>query len=162
MVSTKEVKSMLVSLHEQFPVRVTDWLLSAILLSWGVALFSVSPAVWNLPTFSGLSVIATQLTWAATATFIGLGRVAALFINGAVRRSPHARALGAGLSIFIWVQLSLGVVFSDQIGPGIAIFPWLALADMLNVYRACNDAKVSDIKARDRRRAVVARDAQRA
>lgn len=155
-----KAQDMLISLHEQFPIRITDWLLSAIMLSWGLALFAVSPGVWALPTFSGLSTIANQTAWATIATVIGLARIVALFINGTVRRSPHARAFGAFLSIFIWVQLGLGVVFGDQVGPGIAIFPWLALADMLNVYRACTDAKASDLKSRDRRRAVVARGAQ--
>jgi hypothetical protein len=143
---------MLISLHEHFPVRITDWLVSAILLSWGLALFAVDPQVWALPTFSGLSVIASQSTWAVTATVIGLTRILALFINGAVRRSPHARLIGAFATIFIWVQLSLGVFYSDLVGPGIAIFPWLAFADMFNVYRAAKDARVSDHRATQQRR----------
>lgn len=143
---------MLISLHEHFPVRITDWLLSAILLSWGLALFAVDPQVWALPTFSGLSVFASQSTWAVVAAGIGLARIAALFINGAVQRSPHARGIGAFVTIFIWLQLSLGVFYSDLVGPGIAVFPWLAFADMFNVYRAAKDARVSDDRASKKRR----------
>jgi hypothetical protein len=142
---------MLISLHEHFKIRLTDWLLSAILLSWGMALFAVNPKVWLLPTFSGLSSIAGQFTWAVVATGLALARLGALFVNGAVRRSPHLRLIGAFLSIFIWVQLSLGVLFGDLVGPGIAIFPWLALADMLNVHRAAQDAWTSDTRARQLR-----------
>lgn len=140
---------MLVSLHEYFPIRVTDWLLSAILFSWGLALFAVEPEVWALPTFTGLH-FASQFTWAVIATGIGLARLIALLFNGAVRRSPHARGVGAFLTIFIWVQLSLAVFSSNLVGPGIAIFPWLAIADIFNVYRAAQDARVSDSRAQSR------------
>lgn len=139
---------MMVSLHEHFPLRITDWLLSAIMLSWGLTLIAVDPQVWALPTFSGLNWIASQLACAAVATVIGLARIAALIVNGAIRRSPHLRLIGAFLSIFIWVQLSLGVLYSELVGPGIAIFPWLAIADLFNVYRAAEDARASDDRAK--------------
>lgn len=141
------MNGMLISLHEHFKIRITDWLLSAILFSWGLALAVASPAVWALPTFSGLDRIAPQLAWAVAATLVGLVRIVALFVNGAVRRSPHLRMIGAFLSIFVWVQLCLGVTFSDLVGPGIAIFAWLAVADIFNVYRAAADAHASDARA---------------
>jgi hypothetical protein len=144
-------RDMLISLHEHFKVRVMDWLLSAILLSWGFTLFSVDPRIWALPTYSGLH-FASQTTWAVVATGIGLARLIALFINGSLRRSPHARLIGAFLTIFIWVQLSLGIFYGDIVGPGIAVFPWLAFADMFNVYRAAMDARTSDNRASQQRR----------
>jgi hypothetical protein len=149
--------AMLISLHEHFKIRITDWLLSAILFSWGLALFAVDPSVWALPTLNGLSSIAPQIVWASAATVIGFARIIALFINGAMRRSPHLRLIGAGLTIFLWVQLSLGVLCSDMVGPGIAIFPWLAFADMFNVYRAATDARASDHRASEQRRVAAAR-----
>lgn len=142
--------SMIVSLHEHFKIRITDWLLSAMLLSWGFALMWTDPRVWALPTFSGLARIADQQTWAVVALIIGLSRLSALFVNGAVRRSPHLRAIGAFLTCFIWVQLTLGFLWSDLAGPGIALFPWLALADAFNVYRAAMDAGASDKRAKRR------------
>lgn len=151
------MRAMLVSLHEHFKIRVTDWLLSAILLSWGFALFAVDPRVWDLPTYTGLSRIASQYCWAAAASMIGAARIAALFINGAIRRSPHLRCIGAFLAIFIWVQLSLGLLYSDLVGPGIAIWPWLAFADMFNVYRAAMDARASDHRATEQRRLAATR-----
>jgi hypothetical protein len=151
---------MLVSLHEHFKVRITDWLLSAILLSWGFALFAVNPQVWAMPTFSGLSSITTQMHWALATTTVALVRLTALFVNGAVRRSPHLRGAGAFLSVFVWYQLSLGVLYGDLVGPGVAIFPWLALADIFNVYCAMRDARTSDDRARRVRNVVTARAGQ--
>lgn len=153
------MEAMLVSLREHFRIRVTDWLLSAILFSWGFCLIWTSPAVWALPTFTGLARIAPQCVWAAAATIIGVGRLSALFINGALRRSPHARAAGAFLSCFIWVQLTLGMIGADWAGPGIGIFPWLALADAFNVIRATADARASDERAKQQQRLVAARGA---
>lgn len=146
-----KASAMLISLHEHFKIRLTDWLLSAILFSWGMALFAVNPQVWTLPPFSGLRAWeSSQVVWASAATGIGAVRLALLFINGALRRSPHLRAIGAFLSVFVWVQLSFGIMFGDVIGPGIAIFPWLALTDVFNVYRAMGDARCSDDRARAR------------
>lgn len=143
---------MLVSLHEHFPVRVTDWLLSAILFSWGVTLFFIDPHVWALPIYSGLSQLASQATWATIATALGTMRLCALVVNGAVRPSPHLRGVGAFLAIFIWVQLGLGLMFSESATVAVAIYPWLALADVFNVYRAAQDARHGKTKARQRRK----------
>lgn len=151
------IQDMLVSLHDHFRVRVTDWLLSAILVSWGFTLFAVDPRVWALPTFSGLSSIASQTTWATLTLGIGLTRITALFVNGTIRRSPHARLIGAFLTVLIWVQLSYGMIYSSVVGPAVAIFPWLALADIFNVYRAAMDAGAADHRATEHRRTAARR-----
>lgn len=150
-------RAMLISLHEHFPIRVTDWLLSAILFSWGLTVLFLRPDVWALPTYSGLASVASQFTWAAVAIAVGLARLGALFVNGAVRRSPHLRGLGAFVAIFIWVQLSLGLMFSDAAGASVAVYPWLAFADIFNVYRAARDARASDNRARMWRQSAVSR-----
>lgn len=151
------MRDSLVSLHHQFPIRITDWLLSAMLFSWGMTLFVIQPQVWDLPLYEGLSDIAAQRTWAAIATVVGLTRLAALFVNGAVRRSPHLRAFGAGISTLIWLQISLSLLFSTQPTAAAAIYPWLMFADMFNVYRAARDAGTSDTKAAKRQNTLAAR-----
>lgn len=143
---------MLISLHEHFKIRAMDWLLSAILFSWGFCLLFTDPRVWQMPTFSGLAQFADQATWAWGTLAVGLLRLCALFVNGAVRRSPHVRGFLAFASCFVWVQLSLGLAWSDIAGPGLGIFPWLALADGFNTLRAAADASVSDDRAKLRRR----------
>lgn len=145
---------MLISLHEHFRVRATDWLLSAILFSWGLNILAMKPEVWSLPIYSGLASIAPQQTWSIYAIGLGLVRIGALFVNGAIQRSPHARMIGAFLAIFIWVQISLGLIASNASGDGVSIFPWLAFADAFNCYRAARDARESDHKAQQRRRSV--------
>lgn len=153
----QQVRTIMVSLHEHFRIRVTDWLLSAILFSWGFCLLWTDPLVWELPTFSGLADIAPQQTWAVLTMAVGFTRLIALFVNGAYRRSPHWRGGLAFLSCFVWVQLTLGLSTAELAGPGLGIFPWLALADAFNTMRAAADARVSDDRAKDRQRTVAAR-----
>lgn len=148
----QKAQDMLISLHEHFRVRVTDWFLSAILFSWGITVLFLDPAVWAGPEYSGLARIAPQELWAAVAVGLGLVRLLALFVNGAVRRSPELRCAGAFLAIFIWVQISLGLLTSDTAGVAVAVFPWLAFADMFNVYRAAGDITLFNPKAIARRR----------
>jgi hypothetical protein len=149
----ERAQGMLVSLHDHFRIRVMDWLLSAILLSVGITILFLDPAVWALPVYDGLSRIAPQHVWAAVAIGLALARLLALFVNGAVRRSPELRCAGAFLAIFIWVQLSLGLMLTiETTGLAVAVFPWLAFADMFNVYRAAGDIQVLNPKAFARRR----------
>lgn len=139
-------RMMIVKLQQHFPLRVTDWLVSNILLTWGLLLFYVTPETWDGGFFSGLRVVAGQETWATVAVVLGLARIVALFINGAMRRTPHVRAMGAFLSVFIWLQLTLGMLNAETTGVGLAFYPWLFLADIYNVYRAAQDARDSDVR----------------
>lgn len=138
---------MIVKLSKTFPIRVTEWLLAGIMLSWSVACWNLSSADWHSPIYSGMARIAEQNTWAFYAFWIGIIRLAALTINGAWRPSPHFRAAGAFLACFMWLQISLGLMVSDIRVTGIAVFPWLLLADIYNVFRASHDARLSDERA---------------
>ena len=144
---------MIVKLTKTFPIRVTEWLLAGIMLSWSIACWNLAPMDWANPVYRGLARFATQNTWAFYAFWIGVIRLAALTINGAWRPSPHLRAAGAFLACFMWLQISLGMMTADIRAIGVAIYPWLLLADIYNVFRASHDARQSD----DRARAVHAR-----
>ena len=138
----------ILKLTKTFPVRVCEWLLAGISVSWGVAAWNHSNAEWANPIYSGLSRIADQHAWGAVVCTIGLLRLAALFRNGGWRPSPHLRAAGAFLSCFAWLQISLGLFAAEHLTTGIAIYPWLLLADIYNVFRASSDARQSDERAR--------------
>lgn len=153
----REIRDAMISLHDHFPIRITDWLMSAILFSWGLTLFALDPEVWALPIYSGLSVIFDQYTWAVIGTAVGVARLVALLVNGAVRPSPHLRGIGAAIGGLIWLQLWLSQLFSEAAGLAVAIYPWLVVADALNVYRAAKDARVSDHKAKQRRKTAARR-----
>jgi hypothetical protein len=147
---------MIVKLTKTFPIRVLEWLLASIMFSWSIVCWNLTPHEWASPFYSGLSRLAQQNTWAFFAFLIGLGRITALTINGAWRPSPHLRAAGAFLACFMWLQISLGMAVSDIKATGIAIYPWLLLADIYNVFRASYDARLSDDRAKSVHRGVTA------
>jgi hypothetical protein len=153
--SQGRISMMVVRMTKTFPVRVMEWLLAGIMFSWSIVCWKLTEADWAQPMYSGLARFAENETWAFFAFWIGAWRLAALTINGAWRPSPHLRAIGAFLSCFMWLQISLGMMLADARVTGIAVFPWLLLADIYNVFRASHDARVSDDRARQARRAGV-------
>jgi hypothetical protein len=139
---------MIVKLTKTFPIRVMEWLLAGIMLSWSIVCWNLRPDEWLNPSYAGLARFANQNTWAFYAFWLGTTRLAALTINGAWRPSPHLRAAGAFLACFMWLQITLGMLSADVRVMGMAIYPWLLLADIYNVFRASHDARLSDDRAR--------------
>lgn len=142
---------MIVKLTKTFPVRVMEWLLAGIMLSWSIVCWQLTPVEWQSPVYVGMARLADANTWAFFAFWIGLLRLACLTINGAWRPSPHLRAAGAFLACFMWLQITLGAMAADLRITAIAIYPWLLLADIYNVFRASHDARLSDERAREAR-----------
>lgn len=146
--------TMLLKLGDHFPLRVTEWLVAGMLLSWGVATLNMPATEWNVAINRELADLAGRTFWGLYAVALGVMRLAALFVNGAIRRSPHARAIAAFLSCLIWSQLTLAAFTFTWAAPSMSFYPWLLVADVYNVWRAARDAKLSDMKARHRRGAV--------
>jgi hypothetical protein len=142
-----QIAMIILKVTKTFPVRVMEWLLAGMMLSWGIAAWNLPEQAWNAPYYSGLSRIAEHHTWGAVAATIGILRLAALFRNGGWRPSPHLRAGCAFLACFVWLQLSLGYMAADITSMAIAVYPWLLLADIYNVFRASSDARDSDDRA---------------
>jgi hypothetical protein len=143
---------MVVKLTKTFPIRITEWLLAGIMLSWSFACWNLTPGEWDGPFYALLDRLAPQQTWAFIAFCIAFLRLSALTINGAWRPSPHLRAAGAFLSLFIWLQVALATLVSPIGSTAVAIYPWLLLADTYNVFRASYDARLSDDRASKRGR----------
>jgi hypothetical protein len=135
------ISMMIVKLTKTFPIRVTEWLLAGIMFSWSIVCWNLSAHEWASPAYQGLSRLAERDTWAFFAFWIGATRLAA-----------HLRAVGAFLACFMWLQISLGLMTSDIKATGLAVFPWLLLADIYNVFRASHDARISDDRAHQARR----------
>lgn len=147
-IETARFRMIIVKLSDHFPLRVADWLLAGIMTTIGVTIWNLSPEIWAAGPLQGLSqCFFGQAAWGTIIFMIGVVRINALFINGALRRSPHVRAIGAALSAFIWCRIALGMFATDSVQIGIGIFPWLLIAEMYNVHRAMRDARLSDNRA---------------
>lgn len=136
-----------VRLPDHFPVRSTEWMLAAIKASWGVVLLAPADVFAN-PYLYALRQIAAQHVWGTIALVCGVAHLAALWVNGTRRRSPHLRALCSGIGAIFWLQVMLGIFATGLISPGWAIYPWLFVFSVYNVMRASSDAAVSDARAR--------------
>lgn len=153
----------ILKLTKTFPVRVCEWLLAGIAVSWGIAVWNHSDYEWSQPMYEGLARIADQHVWAFAVFTVGVVRLAALVRNGGWQPSPYLRAGGAFLASFAWAQISLGLFASPVLTAGIAVYPWLLVADIYNVFRASHDARLSDERFRkERAKRGITRDANAA
>lgn len=136
-----------------FALRVADWFLSAIMFNFGLVL--AGPAhVLNHPAFAGLARIADEHVWAAFCLGVGFVRLAALVVNGTYPRfrwSPHIRCLCALASLMVWFNISLGFWLAEVATTGIAVYPWLMLFDVYNVYLSASEA--GDVERRTKHNA---------
>lgn len=140
----------LLRLQEHWRIRRSEWLLSLAVLSLGLA-WGAHPAMFDLPTFSAMRAWLKPQGWATLAIAVGLVRVAVLYVNGFWRASPHFRAAGAFLSGFVWTSLFLATLASDALGVGVAIWPLFFFFDALSAIDAASDARVSDLKAKQKK-----------
>lgn len=135
--------------------RALEWLTSSVLL--GFALTLALPG----DTLAGQGFVAFRKMGLDEAmigvplAFVSTQRLAALHINGAWRRSPVLRMIGAviGCGIFAMLAMAFGLPYIDalvrsalwdqplQVGPstGAAVYSLLAAADALATHRSAAD-----------------------
>lgn len=134
----------MISLHfgQTFHVRVAEWLLACILASWGLML--LRPEItFSTPAYVGLERIFSEVVWGWLCFVCGGLRLTALAINGLWRPSYFIRSITAFLSCFFWMQISLSFGGAGNASTGLAVYPWLLVADIYNVYRATVDGRVA-------------------
>lgn len=141
---------LIVRFGHTFPLRVIEWMAAGILMTWGIVLLGPSDVFAN-PAFAGLAQLGHENTWGMACFVVGFVRFMALVINGAWRPSPHIRMVMAFVSCFFWLQISLGMFSTGVATTGIAVYPWILLADIYSTFRASADARASDEKARQRK-----------
>lgn len=136
---------------EAFFPRLSEWTAAGVVFFLGMIL-TANPELMHTANTRGyvlMLAIAEQPTWAAVMKGFGALRLLILFINGAWRRSPWARAACALLSCFFWTQITLS--FAPVFGFAFGLAAGFLCMDMVNVFRAMRDARiVDDAYARNR------------
>jgi len=141
------------SFAEAFFPRLSEWSAACMLLALSWMLF-VNDALMATGTGRGYALmlsIADQATWAGVMLVFGMARVVVLFINGAWRRSPWARAIMAVLTCFFWAQIALS--FLPVFGFSFMFASGFLVMDLINIVRAMRDARIVDDEYARRRRA---------
>lgn len=132
------------SLRETFPTRASEWALAVMLFLWGIVLAVNVDLFTESRSFSEIARVFGQSTLSWMCLAAGGGRLAMLAVNGAWRRSPHLRAIGAFVSAGFWFMISMGFLQAGTFGTGLAVYPVLFLLDAYNVIRAAGDAGTAD------------------
>lgn len=123
-----------------FPARAVEWLISGILVSWGVFLLTHPQLFAENPVFDNLDQTAPQYMWGGMAVMAGIIRATALWINGHWTRTPMIRVITSFVSAFIWTQVFLGVAQSRVDAVQIVLYPWFIAGDIYSALRAASDA----------------------
>jgi hypothetical protein len=125
-----------------FLERLAEWTFAAILTSWGLMLLRPEDSFGLSVSQATLARIASEEAWGYYCLTVGGSRLAALFINGWV--VPHTyfvRSATSFLSLLAWLTISLGLMASGTASTGLAIYPWIFLAELICLYRTGRDYK---------------------
>lgn len=126
--------------------RALEWLTSCALLVFALTLALPGDTLASSPSFSGFldagldeAAIAMPLSWIAAM------RMAGLYINGAWRRSPLLRMvgaiIGAGVFGFLAVMFAVPYLTGQQVAlsTGAGLYAVLCVFDLLAAYRTGAD-----------------------
>lgn len=137
-------------IRSHFPARASEWALAGIMAGWGWTLLRPVETFATSRAYSQMAVMADESTWGWGAITVGLVRLVALVVNGTfantvyARMSPHVRGLFAFFACFIWLQITLGLIGSREIAPGVWAYGGLFALDAYNAIRTFGEAAQTD------------------
>jgi hypothetical protein len=131
-----------------FPARALEWFGAAKLTTWGIEVLFHPSALSTSTAMDTLTHMATPVTWGLGAFTVGIVRLIALYVNGNHVRTPLVRLITSFASIFVWFWVSVGLLKSGVPTTGLAIYPWLVIADMYSAYRAGSDVVQAEAQYR--------------
>jgi hypothetical protein len=135
---------MILHFSSTFPSRTAEWMLTCILLSWGLMLLRPEATFASSPAYGGLERVAAEETWGWLCFAAGSIRLVALAINGLwVPPTYHLRSLTSFLSCFFWLQITLGFMASGTASTGLCVYPWLLVAEIVTTYRTARDLRLA-------------------
>lgn len=145
----KHVSAASEHISSTFLERLAEWCFAAVLCSWGLILFRPEETFGLSASAASLARIASEGTWAFYCFTVGGIRLLALFINGWLL--PHTYVLRIAtsfLSVLAWLTISLGLMASGTASTGLAVYPWILVAEFVCLYRTGRDyARWRDLQA---------------
>jgi hypothetical protein len=121
--------------------RLTEWLFALMMITWGCWLLNPAWETFRAPQYAALREIAGEAVWGAWSISIGAIRCAALYVNGAHRRTPAVRAICAGLGAIWWLVLSFLFLSAPVANPaaGFSWYPVFIVFEFACVWRSARD-----------------------
>lgn len=128
------------SLIEHFPSRASEWAAAAILFLWSMIVYTTQGSALEGQQLN----LSNPIMWSAIFMALAGIRITILYINGALRRSPHFRSGLAFLSCFAWFQIVIASVNVEQLTTDLAVYPILLALDFYNAYHIAVEARITD------------------
>jgi hypothetical protein len=136
--------SLYVRIRHRFGPRQMEWFMAGITLAWGLVLL-LPIETFNTPTWSMFDKIAPEWGWGGLMAALGFARLAGLLINGSLPvATPWIRVVSAAIGFCIWVLVCFNFAVSGVVSTWLAVYPALALAECVNIYRAAHDVGEQD------------------
>ncbi|MBD8555572.1 hypothetical protein IFT84_13750 [Rhizobium sp. CFBP 8762] len=124
---------------------MTEWFLAAVTALWGWVLL-LPDDTFSQPQWAGFRAIFRDenvLGW--TMVCLGLMRIGGLVVNGARKHvTPWIRVVSAACGFLIFVGITYCYALSGVISTWLAIYPPIAVLEIVNAYRAAHDSGESN------------------
>ena len=129
--------------------RLFEWVMTLSMIGMAVEI-AIWPKAVAASSFRLMLGVINPLNIGMFFLAFGLLRIAALIANGSwPEHGPRMRAMGAGAAALMWGQMCIALVMltSQRDGipsPGIALYFFLTVGELLSAYRAISDARPGD------------------
>ena len=131
---------MWIQIKHRFGPRITEWIISAIMTLWGAVLLLPSDT-FEGDNFVFFKAIMSENSWGIFMMFVGFSRIIGLIINGSRKKvTPWIRVVSAGIGFILWVGIICSFAMSGVISTWLAVYPVIAITELVNIWRAATDA----------------------
>lgn len=133
-----------VRIKHRFGPRLMEWFIAWMTACWGGVLLLPADTFAG-PAYAIFLAVAPEWWWGAAMLLLGAARIGALIVNGSRKDiTPWIRVVSAGCGFMVWVGITTSFALTGVISTWIAIYPSLAVAEIINVVRAARDAGESN------------------
>lgn len=134
-------------LREAFHQRLCEWELATILFVWGFFLLLPVDTL-DSKSYAAFRMLMDQTHWGAFIALGGAMRLGALAVNGAWRPMYYVRAWLSVTTLVLWIMITLGILWSGSTGTGLAVYPVLAVFEVISLLRSARDAAIAEANAK--------------
>lgn len=129
-----------VQITHRFGPRMTEWMIAFMMFMWGFTLLLPAETFQDDNWIFFRSVM-SETSWGYMMMFLGFARIVGLIINGSLKQvTPWIRVWSAGCAFIVWVGIIVAFSLSGVVSTWIAIYPVIAVVELVNIYRAAHDA----------------------
>lgn len=131
--------SVYVRVKARFGLRVAEWMLATITLTWGLSV--LLPGVYEGRNFAYIHDLLPGNLLGGVMAFFGALRLVGLFVNGARQDvTPWLRVAGAAVGFLAFALISFSFALAGTLGVWVALYPTFAVFEVVNIVRAAHDA----------------------